>query len=158
MNQPAERVCAKTTNSSNVLFSTALFKIRDQSGEDIQMRTLLDSGSQASFITESNAKALILKIIRKQTPISLLGAAKAQKTLVVLPTCLNQTVDTSLHIFPKTTNTLPVKHIDISQLKYVKTLPLADPTFNFLGKLAFFLALMSSKKFFWRIESEIMEL
>ena len=66
----------------------------------------------------------------KQTPISPLGAAEAQKTLVVLPTCLNQTVDTSLHIFPKITNTLPVNHTDISQLKYVKTLLLADPTFK----------------------------
>ena len=86
-------------------------------------RTLLDSGSQASFITESNAKALMLKIAWTQTPISQLGAAKAQKTLGILPTCLNQTTDTSLHIIPKITNTLPVKHIDISQLKYVKTLP-----------------------------------
>ena len=52
-----------------------------------------------------------------------------------LPTRLNQTIDTSLHIIPKITNTSPVKQIDISQLKFVKTLPLADPTFNIPGKI-----------------------
>ena len=139
VNQPAEGLCAKATNSSNDLLSTALVKIRDQSGKDLQMRALLDSGSQARFITESNAKALMLEIIRTQTPISPLGAAKAQKTLGVLPTRLNQTIDTSLHIIPKITDTLSVKHIDISQLRFVKTLPLADPTFNFPGKIALLL-------------------
>ena len=53
----------------------------------------------------------------------------------VLPTRLNQTVDTSLHFILKIRNTLPVKHIDISLLKYVNTLPLADPTFNVPGKI-----------------------
>ena len=50
-NQAAEGFCAKTTNTSNVLFSTAMVKIQDHSGKHIQMRALLDSGSQASFIT-----------------------------------------------------------------------------------------------------------
>ena len=134
-NPIAEGFCAKATNTSNVLLSTALVKIQDHSGKNIQMRALLDSGSQASFITESNAKALMLKVIRTQTPISPLGAAKAQKTLGILPTRINQAIDTSLHIIPKITNILPVKPIDISQLKYVKTLPLADPTFNVPGKI-----------------------
>ena len=65
------------------------------------MRALLDYWSRASFITETKAKALMLKTFRTQTPINPLGAAKAQKTLVVLPTRLNQTIDTSLHIIPK---------------------------------------------------------
>ena len=90
---------------------------------------------RASFITESNAKALMMKRIRTQTPISPVVAAKAQKTLGVLPIRLNQTYDTSLHNILKITNTMPVKHIDNSQLKYVKTLPLADPTFNVPGKI-----------------------
>ena len=102
------------------------------------MRTFLDSGSQAIFIKESNAKALMLKIVRTQTPISPLGAAKAQKTLGVLPTRLNQTLDTILHNIPKITNTLLEKHIDISQLNNVKTLPLADPIFIVPGKTDIF--------------------
>ena len=112
-----------------------MVNIHDHSGKDIPMRALLDFGSRASFITESNTKSLMLEIVRTQTPISPLGAAKAQKTLGVLPTRLNQTVDTSLHISPNLRNTLPVKHIDISQLKYVISLPLADPTFNVAGKI-----------------------
>ena len=88
-NQAADGICAKATNTSNVLLSTAMVNIEDHSGKDIPMHGLLDSGSQARFTTESNAKALMLKIIRTQTPISLLDAAKAQKTLGVLPTRLN---------------------------------------------------------------------
>ena len=100
-NQAAEGFGAKATNTSNVLRSTVMVKIQDHPGKDIQMRALLDSWSQVSFITESNAKALMMKVIRTQTPISHLGAAKAQKTLDVLPFRLNQTIDTSLHSFPK---------------------------------------------------------
>ena len=112
-NQHAEGLCAKATNTSNVFLSTAFVKIRNQSGKGIQMRAR--RGSQGSFITESNAKALMLNTIRTQTPISPIGSLKAQKTLGVLPTRLNQTNDTSVHIIPKITNTLPMKHIDISQ-------------------------------------------
>ena len=137
-NQAAEGFCAKATNTSTVLLLTVTVKIQGHSGKDIQMRTLLDSGSQAIFIKESNAKALMLKIVRTQTPISPLGAAKAQKTLGVLPTRLNQTLDTILHNIPKITNTLLEKHIDISQLNNVKTLPLADPIFIVPGKTDIF--------------------
>ena len=76
-NQAAEGFCAKATNTSNVLLSTANVNNQDHSGKDIQMRALLDSGSQVSFITKSSEKTLMLKIIRTQTPISSLGAAKA---------------------------------------------------------------------------------
>ena len=78
-NQPAKGFCANATNTSNVHLPTALFKIRDKSREDIQIRALLDSGSQASFITESNAKALMLKLIRTQTPISPNSCRKGPK-------------------------------------------------------------------------------
>ena len=99
------------------------------------MQALLDSGSQASFITESTAKALMLTTIRTQTPISPLGATGAQKTLDFLPTRLHQFIDTSLHIIPNKTKNFSMEHYDISQFKYVKTLVLADPTFINTGKI-----------------------
>ena len=46
------------------MLSTAIVSIKDQRGRNIQLCALLDSGSQASFITESMAKALMLPIQR----------------------------------------------------------------------------------------------
>ena len=66
---------------SNFLLSTTYVSLRDKSGNEFSMRALLDPGSQASFITEAKAKALMLPIEKIQTPIANLGAAKTQKTL-----------------------------------------------------------------------------
>ena len=93
------------------------------------MRALLDSGSQASFITEATAKALMLPIEKTQIPIASLGAAKTQKTLGLIAMKLN------LHVISKIKNERPTKPIDVSQLRHVNHLQLADPTFNVPGKI-----------------------
>ena len=48
---------------------------------------------------------------------------------------LNNVVETNLHVIPKTKNEIPTKPIDVSQLRHVIHLQLADPTFNVRGKI-----------------------
>ena len=43
---------------------------------------------------------------------------------------LNDVVETNLHVIPKITNEIPTKPINVSQLRHVNHLQLADPTFN----------------------------
>ena len=86
---------------NNVLLSTAYVSLRDKAGNKISMRALLDSGSQASFITEAKAKALMLPIEKTQIPIAALGAAKTQKTLGLIAMKLNDVVETNLHVIQK---------------------------------------------------------
>ena len=77
---------------TNVLLPTAYFSLRDKAGNEMSMRALLDSGSQASFITEAKAKTLILPIEKTQTPIAALGAAKTRKTLGFIAMKLNYVI------------------------------------------------------------------
>ena len=80
-------------------------------------------------------KALMIPIEKVQIPIAALGAARTQKTLGLIPTKLNDVVETNLHVIPKITNEKPTKLIDVSQLHHVNHLQLADLTFNVPGKI-----------------------
>ena len=48
---------------------------------------------------------------------------------------LNAVVETNLHVTLKITNEISTEPIDVSQLRHVNHLQLADPTFNVPGKL-----------------------
>ena len=80
-------------------------------------------------------KALMIPIEKVQIPIAALGAARTKKTLGLIPTKLNDVVETNLHVIPKITNEKPTKLIDVSQLHHVNYLQLADLTFNVPGKI-----------------------
>ena len=83
------------------------------------MRALLDSGSQASFITANMAKALMLSTRSNQATITTFGSAQTQKTCGTLSTTINETVDVSLHLISKITNVIPSREIDISQIRHI---------------------------------------
>ena len=77
----------------------------------------------------------MLPIEKIQAPIAALGAAKTQKTLGLIAMKLNAVVETNLHVTLKITNEISTEPIDVSQLRHVNHLQLADPTFNVPGKL-----------------------
>ena len=118
-----------------VLLSTSLVTIRNSSGDAIKLRALLDSGSQASFVTEDVAKALMLPTQRSQINVSTMGSSHFQKTRGLLPVKLNDTIEVNLHLIPKISNTIPDKEIDVSTIRHVNNLNLADPIFNVPNKV-----------------------
>ena len=134
-NQEVLGLTSTDGNVNSVLLSTAIVSIKDQRGRNIQLRALLDSGSQASFITESMTKALMLRIQRSKTTISTLGSTKSQKALGFMSAKLNDVLDINLHVIPKITNAIPSQEIDVSQLRHIHNLQLADPQFNVPGKI-----------------------
>ena len=48
---------------------------------------------------------------------------------------INDAVETNLHVIPKITNEIPTQPIDVTQLRHVKALHLADQSFNVLGSI-----------------------
>ena len=48
---------------------------------------------------------------------------------------LNDVLDINLHVIPKITNAIPSQEIDVSQLRHIHNLQLADPQFNVPGKI-----------------------
>ena len=100
------------------------------SGDAIKLRAILDSGSQASFVTKDVAKALMLPTQRSQINVSTRNSSHFQQTRGFLPVKLNDTIEGNLHRIPKISNTIPDKGIDVSTMRHVNNLNLADPTFN----------------------------
>ena len=127
--------CSKGSPVTSVLLATAVVKVRNASGLEVPLRALLDSGSQASFITETMAKALMVNIQKGQATITTLGSGQQQKTKGLLSTALNDDVKVNLHVIPRITGCMPSSKIDKSQMRHVDNLPLADPTFNVPGHI-----------------------
>ena len=86
---------------------------------------MLDSGSQASFISESRANALKDKVFGNSISITPFGSSSSQKTKEVLSTVLNDAVHVDLHVVPTISNLL----------ESVINLKLADPNFNSPGRI-----------------------
>ena len=127
--------CNASIPINNVLLSTAVVSIKNSNGKVVKLRALLDSGSQASFITENMATALMLKLKKGQVTVTTLGASSTEKTKGILSTKLNDTVPVNLHVIPRITNQVPTSKVDISQMRQIRNLKLADPTFNTPGKI-----------------------
>ena len=77
----------------------------------------------------------MLPIEKVQTQIAAIGAAKTQKTLALIAMKLNKVVEINLYVIPKFTNAIPTKSLDVSLLRHVNHLQLADRKFNVPGKI-----------------------
>ena len=80
--------------------------IHNKAGEKVQLRALLDSGSQVSFIAEAKAKVLMLKVQKTPLTIVTLGASSSQRTCGVLTASTVELIDVTFHVMPKRTGSL----------------------------------------------------
>ena len=98
---------------------------------------MLDSGTQASFITENKARALMLPIRTSQSTIQALslGSAHSQRTCGLLPTTGNHTVDVNPEITPRLRNAIPPRKLDSSRTKHLHNLGHVNPGFISPGKI-----------------------
>ena len=99
--------CGAVSLKKTVLLSTAYVMIEDANGTPVTLRAMLDSGSQASFISESRANALKVKILGDSISITPFGSSSSQKTKGVLSTVLNDAVHVDLHVVSKISNLVP---------------------------------------------------
>ena len=127
--------CGAVSLKKTVLLSTAYVMIKDANGTPLTLRAMLDSGSQASFISESRANALKVKVLGDSISITPLGSSSSQKTKGVLSTVLNDAVHVDLHVVSKISNLVPPRKVMIPTLESVKNLKLADPNFNSPGRI-----------------------
>ncbi|KAJ0181817.1 hypothetical protein K1T71_002539 [Dendrolimus kikuchii] len=127
---------------SQVLLATALVKAESPTKNmTIVLRSLLDQGSQASFVTESAVQLLGLKRIPETSTISGLGGDRdstiASKFTVVLN--LQSRIDSTFklsvkaHVLKKLTCFLPSRQVRV--LPQFASLELADPSFGTPNKI-----------------------
>jgi len=126
----------------SVVLATAIVRIRDQSGELVPVRALLDTGSQISAIT--NQCAIQLGLPRRKGRIEVSGLAqqpvrtvKGSTKCSFIPLLYDapQISATNIVILPKITALMPNQKLPISIRERYGHLPLADPDFDVPGSV-----------------------
>lgn len=136
-NRPIVTCFSNTTDQ--VLLATALVKVEsNRDNSQVVLRSLLDQGSQASFITEASVQMLGLKKVTETSLMSGLGGDQSStltsKCSVVLkiqsrldPTF---TLAVKAHVLDKLTAFLPNKRVFAKITPMLSSLVLADPMFH----------------------------
>ncbi|XP_070143744.1 uncharacterized protein [Drosophila kikkawai] len=123
------------SGSRAVLLGTALINICHL-GRDFQTRALIDSGSEATFITERLFRQISPPFTPVQTRVSGLNetvAAQSTKlcTLAIrAPSRPGLQLETAAYVLPQLAGKLPSYPIPRDLLKELPDVPLADPTFS----------------------------
>ena len=112
-----------------------MIQVNDKDGNLHDMRALLDTGSQASFITEHKALSLKLMIQKSHVLVNTLGATQVKSLKGLIVAEVNGPICVSLHIIPRITGCMPSNHVDVSHKRQIPNVKLAHPTFNFSGKI-----------------------
>lgn len=136
-------------NRFPTILPTALAQMQDKQGTQQDIRILLDSGSQVSFITERIAQRLGLPRKRSRIPIIGIGSASAGVTNGLVTLTLSsrynsESIVIDCFVLPNLTPSLqptPIKQIPESFLP----LELADPNFYVPGPID---VLIGADKFF----------
>ncbi|XP_055844795.1 uncharacterized protein LOC129911111 [Episyrphus balteatus] len=122
------------TKNSQVLLATALVKVKSSLGEWLTMRALLDSGSEASFITEYAAQLLQLKSQATQMGVSGLGLVSSGKSLKMVDITFashHSTFATTVqaYVLKSLTGHLPARTLHVENWTHLNDYVLADPEF-----------------------------
>lgn len=116
------------------MLSTALIRIVNSNGQSIQLRALLDNGSQNHFITKDACQKLNLNL--EKIHVAVAGIGKSQ-TSITRVTCIE--IYSNRNSFKTQLNCLVVPEIslkhpsitfDTKPLNIPKNIKLADPQFN----------------------------
>lgn len=137
----ANATCSASLSSleAMTLLSTAIVKIRDAYGNWHEARALLDSGSDANFITNSAAQAL--KIPLRQTNVQASGLGQNSMTIHHTMSALIASRDEKFRqsldflVTNKITGLTPSHPVTMSHFEVPTGLILADPTFHVPGKI-----------------------
>ncbi|XP_037915021.1 uncharacterized protein LOC119653933 [Hermetia illucens] len=114
-----------------VILATALIKVNNKTGGQVTIGTLIDPGSQISFITQAAANRLGLQkynVLAEITGIGGIHAATIRKKINVHISSTYENkfnLSTDMHIM-----TLPEKSMKLERPTWVNTLQLADPNFE----------------------------
>ncbi|XP_029157227.1 uncharacterized protein LOC114929730 [Nylanderia fulva] len=122
------------TARKNVLLATARVAVFSPSGRTLNVRALLDQGSEITFITERLAQNLKLQRVRLPLSISAVGGVDAgtcrfAAQVKIAPINSNSPVlTTTASILKVLTKYSPSKAFSLCDWSYLQDLALADPT------------------------------
>ena len=134
---PVVQINSNYQSFSSIILPTVIVCINDIHNNPIKIRALLDSGSQATLISESASKLLGFKREQARVPISCLSEnnllySKGKVNLTIYSRYdSNNKFPVTAFILPKIIQSLPQSHIHLNSMDYLrKEYNLADPDFN----------------------------
>ncbi|XP_048514357.1 uncharacterized protein LOC125501757 [Athalia rosae] len=117
-----------------VLMSTALVNANHANGTPVSIRVVLDSASEANFITVAACNSLGLRTGKINEPIVGLNEMKSKVTqdcnVVVMSRHSTLRINVHCLVVPRITNELPSFKFDSSELSIPNTIKLADPFYH----------------------------
>ncbi|XP_055838373.1 uncharacterized protein LOC129906582 [Episyrphus balteatus] len=122
------------------ILPTVVVQVADTLGNKHLCRVLLDTGSQASFVTESLVKRLHLRRRHARLPISGISSLEAGVTqgavTLNLKSCVDSNeMDVEAFILNKITSHTPLVPLDFDKSLLLGDLKLADPSFDIPGPI-----------------------
>lgn len=126
---------SRVQHTTNILLATALVKVTAENGRRLQLRALIDQGSEGSFITERATQALGLKKQTINGTISGLGNNIVMHTRHIVSLNLQSEHDkmfnlpVKAYVLKTLTRLLPSTQIDM-RWKHLQGLQLADPNYG----------------------------
>ena len=121
------------------ILPTAIVRIHDRQNNQINCRTLLDSGSSANFITSVIVKTLNLQPKACSIPIGTLNGlttvAEQSITLDIYSKCKGFMKKLNFLVVPQIASLTPHQAIDRKLIKIPKNITLADPQFHIPSRI-----------------------
>ncbi|XP_055922749.1 uncharacterized protein LOC129953531, partial [Eupeodes corollae] len=144
----------KTNHRASAIIPTAVVKVCDKQGVYQNLRVLLDTGSQVSFVTEQCVQRLGLPRKNSRIPIMGISSTSAGVTNGLVSLTLQSRYDSNFididcYVISKLTSLLPSAPITNIDFTAFLSMNLADPNFNLPGPID---VLIGSDKFFSVIE------
>ncbi|CAK1587363.1 unnamed protein product [Parnassius mnemosyne] len=120
--------------SEQVLLPTAQVKLLASNGTEVHVKALLDTGSQASFVTRELANLLKLQIDTANTPVigigNTLNKLKEKVHLEIHSLTQNFKISVTCYLLDKITSKLPQRKFDLHNIVLPSKIMLADKRFN----------------------------
>ncbi|XP_064292696.1 uncharacterized protein LOC135309931 [Plodia interpunctella] len=127
--------CVSTGSKKTVLLATAVVKAQSRDGSYRLIRSLMDQGSQGSFITEAMVQYLGLKKVPSEHLITGVGGDKNIKSKCTVTLVIHSRIDPNFevkinaHVLQSITSLLPVT--TVTKLEWINCIKveLADPDY-----------------------------
>ena len=122
------------------ILPTAIVTIEDQASNIHTCRALLDTGSQINLISEEAAQRMGLKREKRSLTVNVVGNISKTHNSGLVQLHLKsknygKSISIQAFVLPKLTQNVPSKTFLTDGLLHMKTVELADPTFNNTGSI-----------------------
>ncbi|KOB52263.1 Gag-pol polyprotein, partial [Operophtera brumata] len=123
-----------STNQTNILLPTMKVKLIDKSGQEIEVKALLDCGSQVSIVKRSLVNKLDLTPVAQDSNIIGLGNTPNKVSecanILLQSNLYNVKFSVKCHVVETITTNLPQNYFDVRKCKLPRNVQLADDDYN----------------------------